>query len=130
MTADICELFLELSRWAESIGIRDANKVLGLLHAEFDAGDGETISVALNAHPNPTEEGALTVPPFHAAITSSKYLAVAIVGPYGGLMGGFLEDALIDKFKAAAEAKRGRVVPSGGFHATEIPAKPADADPA
>lgn len=48
------------------------------------------------------------IPPFHAAVTSTKYLAVLLVGPGGGLqIGAGMEDDVIAALDGAiAEARK------------------------
>lgn len=44
-------------------------------------------------------------------ISSKKYLAIASIGPYDGLLSGFNEGKLIADFEAGAAAKRGTILP-------------------
>lgn len=90
----ISELFYNVMMWAKESGAPiPLNSVPGCWHGtrEFD---GDKIKVTINGHSEQCEE----LDPFTVKLESTKYLALAILNPYGGITGGAHEDEWIKAF--------------------------------
>ncbi len=99
MSDDISELFLAIAQWMKSAGAKDVSKQPQPWHGELKTAD-DTLRVAFNASKEPVTDDGLEIPPWTAAIRSDTYLAVGLIHPYGGILGGFSEDRLIDAFRS------------------------------
>lgn len=64
---------------------------------------GDTLNLTFNCSGEEVKDaGGLAIPPYALRITSTVFLACAVINPYGGLSGGFDEEKLIEDFKSAA----------------------------
>jgi len=103
MTDDrpICELFSVMVDWMQSIGVTDASKGEQPWRGQLETPSGGIIKVALNASKDPVKDGAITLDPYHAALTSDDVMALAVFNPFGGACGGVDETYFINMFKHA-----------------------------
>ncbi len=103
MTDDrpISELFSVMVDWMKSIGVEDASKGPQPWRGQLETPSGAILKVALNASPSPVDDGAITLTPYSASITSDDIIAVAVFNPFGGSVGGCDEGYFINMFKHA-----------------------------
>lgn len=103
MTDDrpICEVFSVMVDWMKSIGVEDASKGEQPWRGQLETPSGGILKVALNASMEPVKDGAITLPPYTAAVTSDDIIAVALFNPFGGAVGGCDEGYFINMFKHA-----------------------------
>lgn len=89
-------LFCTFTEWMLANGHKDVAKKPQPWRGELKVRD-DILKLTFNASGNEVEG----VPMYSLKIESTKYLAFAVVDPYGGALGGFNEDDLIEAFKVA-----------------------------
>lgn len=103
MTDDrlISALFAAFTDWMLAAGHKDVSKQVQPWSGSLKV-PGDTLNLTFNCSGDEVKDaGGLAIPPYALRITSTVFLACAVINPYGGLSGGFDEDKLIADFKAA-----------------------------
>lgn len=104
MTDDrpISALFAAFTDWMLATGNKEVSKGPQPWSGSLKTAD-DTLGLTFNCSGEEVKDaGGLTIPPYALRITSTVYLACAVINPFGGLSGGFSEDKLIEDFKTAA----------------------------
>lgn len=110
-TPPVTELFAVIAGWAGALGASNVGQRGTIWRAELPTAEGDLLTIHMNATKGELDDaGRVPLPPFTASITSEKFLAVAVVSPFAGVLGGFSEDRLIAAFRAGIEGKLGRIL--------------------
>lgn len=99
----ISELFAAFTEWMLANGHKDCSKVPQPWRGELKLSD-DVLKLTFNCSGDAINDGTTDVPPYSLLIASTEFLAVAVVNPFGGLLGGFKEDALIEAFQTQGAA--------------------------